>query len=136
MISYTWPRLARVEHMFFDYGGDSALAFMQWIDVPGILSDYGTGINRGLGVSRGTFHFSFRCPSQEALHERRLQLKRHFNSDMVFRPAAREISGSSVYRPLQWHRKHCNSLTKQSKLSRLSSLESRNPQMALPLQLA
>jgi catechol 2,3-dioxygenase-like lactoylglutathione lyase family enzyme len=65
----------RVEHMFFDCGGDCALAFMQWLDVPGIPSDYDTGINRGLGVPRGTFHFAFRCPSQAALRERRLLLQ-------------------------------------------------------------
>lgn len=65
----------RIEHMFFDCGGDCALAFMEWIDVPGIPSAYDTGINRGLGVPRGTFHFAFRCTSQEALHERRLELQ-------------------------------------------------------------
>jgi catechol 2,3-dioxygenase-like lactoylglutathione lyase family enzyme len=65
----------RVEHMFFDCGGDCALAFMQWIEVPGIPSAYDTGINRGLGVPRGTFHFAFRCTSQVALSERRQQLQ-------------------------------------------------------------
>ena len=67
----------RVEHMFFDCGGDCALAFMQWIDVPGIPSSYDTGINRGLGVPRGTFHFAFRCVSQAALRERRQELQRN-----------------------------------------------------------
>lgn len=64
-----------VEHMFFDCGGGCALAFMQWIDVPGIPSSYDTGINRGLGVPRGTFHFAFRCASEEALSKRRSQLE-------------------------------------------------------------
>lgn len=65
----------RVEHMFFDCGGDCALAFMQWIKVPGVPSTYDTGINRGLGVPPGTFHFAFRCDSQQALRERREQLR-------------------------------------------------------------
>jgi catechol 2,3-dioxygenase-like lactoylglutathione lyase family enzyme len=65
----------RVEHLFFDCGGDCALAFMQWIDVPGVPSTYDTGINRGLGVPPGTFHFAFRSPSQQALGERRQQLQ-------------------------------------------------------------
>jgi catechol 2,3-dioxygenase-like lactoylglutathione lyase family enzyme len=49
----------RVEHIFFDCGGDCALAFMQWIAVPGVADTYDTGINRGLGVPRGTFLFCF-----------------------------------------------------------------------------
>lgn len=63
-----------VDHMFFDCGGDCALAFMQWIDVPGVPKTYDTGINRGLGVPLGTFHFSFRCASQEELLGRRSDL--------------------------------------------------------------
>jgi len=65
----------RVEHIFFDCGGDCALAFMQWIAVPGVADTYDTGINRGLGVPRGTFHFAFRCASQEALMQRRCDLQ-------------------------------------------------------------
>ncbi|MCP9774852.1 VOC family protein [Cyanobium sp. HWJ4-Hawea] len=63
-----------VEHVFFDCGGDCALAFMQWQQVPGVPSDYDTGINRGLGVPNGTFHFAFRCASLVGLEERRLAL--------------------------------------------------------------
>ena len=64
----------RVDHLFLDCGGGCALAFMQWIDVPGVSNDYDTGINRGLGVPRGTFHFAFRCPSLAALEARRQEL--------------------------------------------------------------
>ena len=38
-------------------------------------STYDTGINRGLGMPRGTFHFAFHCASQQALGERRQQLQ-------------------------------------------------------------
>ncbi|MCX5966091.1 MAG: VOC family protein [Cyanobacteria bacterium] len=64
----------RVDHAFFDCGGGCCLAFMQWIDVPGVPTGYVTDINRGLGVPAGTFHFAFRCDSLEALEERRLAL--------------------------------------------------------------
>ncbi len=63
-----------VEHIFFDCGGGCALAFMQWQAVPGVPNDYDSGINRGLGVPSGTFHFAFRCPSLEALEARRQEL--------------------------------------------------------------
>lgn len=63
-----------VEHVFFDCGGGCALAFMQWQGVPGVPNDYDSGINRGLGVPRGTFHFALRCNSLGALEERRLEL--------------------------------------------------------------
>jgi catechol 2,3-dioxygenase-like lactoylglutathione lyase family enzyme len=63
-----------VEHVFFDCGGGCALAFMQWQSVPGVPHDYDCGINRGLGVPRGTFHFALRCDSLVALEARRLGL--------------------------------------------------------------
>jgi catechol 2,3-dioxygenase-like lactoylglutathione lyase family enzyme len=63
-----------VEHIFFDCGGDCALAFMQWHNVPGVPGTYDCGINRGLGVPNGTFHFALRCLSQEALVQRRQEL--------------------------------------------------------------
>jgi catechol 2,3-dioxygenase-like lactoylglutathione lyase family enzyme len=64
----------KVDHMFFDCGGGCALAFMQWIDVPGVPSDPDTSINRGLGLPNGTFHFAFRCNDLAALEARRLEL--------------------------------------------------------------
>jgi catechol 2,3-dioxygenase-like lactoylglutathione lyase family enzyme len=63
-----------VEHVFFDCGGDCALAFMQWNSVPGVPSDFDSGINQGLGVPRGTFHFALRSPSLADLEKRRLEL--------------------------------------------------------------
>jgi hypothetical protein len=47
---------------------------MEWQAVPGVPSDYDCGINHGLGVPRGTFHFAFRCPSLSALEQRRQDL--------------------------------------------------------------
>lgn len=64
-----------VEHVFFDCGGGCALAFMQWVEVPGVPQSYDTGINGGLGVPPGTFHFALRCPSLAALQDRRRELQ-------------------------------------------------------------
>jgi catechol 2,3-dioxygenase-like lactoylglutathione lyase family enzyme len=63
-----------VEHIFFDCGGGCALAFMEWVGVPGVPAVYDCGINRGLGVPSGTFHFALRCSSLEALEQRRRDL--------------------------------------------------------------
>ena len=64
----------RVDHMFFDCGGGCALAFMQWVDVPGVPEVYDAGINQGLGVPSGTFHFALRCADEKMLAARREQL--------------------------------------------------------------
>lgn len=53
---------------------EGQLAFMQWQAVPGVPSDYDSGINHDLAVPRGTFHFAFRCPSVAALEARRREL--------------------------------------------------------------
>jgi len=63
-----------VNHIFFDCGGGCALAFMEWQGVSGVPNDYDNGINHGLGVPSGTFHFAFRCPSLEDLEARRHEL--------------------------------------------------------------
>lgn len=64
-----------VEHIFFHTGDGCALAFMQWNGTPGVATDYDTGINRGLGVPAGTYHFALRCASLQALHDRRAELQ-------------------------------------------------------------
>jgi hypothetical protein len=47
---------------------------MQWLDVPGVPSEFDAGINRGLGLPRGTFHFALHCSDEAALQTRRLEL--------------------------------------------------------------
>lgn len=42
--------------------------------MPGVPARYEAGINRGLGVPPGTFHFAFRCESRTALESRRSEL--------------------------------------------------------------
>lgn len=63
-----------VDHVFFHTGNGCALAFMQWHGTPGVATEYDTGINLGLGVPPGTFHFALRCESLEDLQARRQQL--------------------------------------------------------------
>ncbi len=63
-----------VDHVFFHTGNGCALAFMRWHGTPGVATDYDAGINGGLGVPPGTFHFALRCESLEALLARREQL--------------------------------------------------------------
>lgn len=65
---------SRVDHMFFDCDGGCALAFMQGLDMPGMPSKFDAGINRGLGLPRGPFHFALRCSGEAALQARRLEL--------------------------------------------------------------
>jgi catechol 2,3-dioxygenase-like lactoylglutathione lyase family enzyme len=77
VLIHEWMRMqegGRVDHMFFDCGGGCALAFLQWIDVPGVPVDHDTSINRGLGFPAGTFHFAFRCDDLATLEARRLEL--------------------------------------------------------------
>lgn len=66
----------QIEHIFFDCGGGCCLAFMEHQGVPGVPSDYAAGINAGLGVPPGTYHFALRCESLEALKARREELIR------------------------------------------------------------
>lgn len=63
-----------VDHIFFDTGEGSCLAFMKWNGVNGVSDNFDTGINRGLGVPPGTFHVALRCPSLESLEARRKEL--------------------------------------------------------------
>jgi catechol 2,3-dioxygenase-like lactoylglutathione lyase family enzyme len=64
-----------VDHIFFHTGNGCALAFMQWHGTPGVATEYDAGINNGLGVPAGTFHFALRCDSLEALQVRHKELR-------------------------------------------------------------
>jgi len=63
-----------VDHIFFDTGEGCCLAFMKWNDVAGVSGEFDTSINRGLGIPPGTFHVALRCPSLQALEDRRTEL--------------------------------------------------------------
>lgn len=63
-----------VDHIFFDCGGGCCLAFMHWVDAPMIPANFDTGINTGLGVPPGTYHFALRCHSLAELEARHSEL--------------------------------------------------------------
>lgn len=65
----------KVDHIFFDCGGGCCLAFMHWVDAPMIPATFETGINAGLGVPPGTYHFALRCASLPDLEKRREELQ-------------------------------------------------------------
>jgi len=64
----------QIRHIFFDTGRDQLLAFMEARGVPGIPAEYDTGINRGLGVPSGFYHFAFEAGSVETLEAKRQEL--------------------------------------------------------------
>ncbi len=64
----------RIRHAFIDTGCGSMLAFMEPKDVAGIPDDYDAGINRGLGVPDGFYHFAFEAGSVTGLEKKRTEL--------------------------------------------------------------
>jgi catechol 2,3-dioxygenase-like lactoylglutathione lyase family enzyme len=64
-----------LRHMFFDVGHDQLIAFLEPNDVPGVPADYDAGINRGLGVPAGFYHFAFEAGSPAGLAEKRNELR-------------------------------------------------------------
>ena len=65
----------RLRPLFFDIGGDQLIAFLEPQGVPGIPADYDAGINRGLGVPAGFYHFGFEAGSPAALAQKRDELR-------------------------------------------------------------
>ena len=65
----------RLRHLFFDAGRDQLIAFMEARGVPGVPAEYDTGINRGLGVPAGFYHFAFEAGLEAALAEKRDHLR-------------------------------------------------------------
>jgi len=64
------------EHVFFDAGGGQMIAFAGAEHVPNRFpKDLDTGINRGLGVPDGVYHFAFEAGSVEALHALKAELE-------------------------------------------------------------
>lgn len=63
-----------LRHVFLDTGQGQLLAFMAPRGIQGIPEDYDAGINRGLGVPDGFYHFAFEAGSEAELEKRRLDL--------------------------------------------------------------
>jgi catechol 2,3-dioxygenase-like lactoylglutathione lyase family enzyme len=64
-----------IDHVFFDVGRDQLIAFMGPRKVPGVPSTYDTGINKGLGVPAGFYHFAFEAGSLANLQDKRKALR-------------------------------------------------------------
>jgi catechol 2,3-dioxygenase-like lactoylglutathione lyase family enzyme len=64
-----------VRHLFMDIGAGQTISFVGPENV-GNIPAWDTGINRGLGVPRGFYHFAFHCESLEELIERQADLVR------------------------------------------------------------
>jgi catechol 2,3-dioxygenase-like lactoylglutathione lyase family enzyme len=62
-------------HVFFDVGHDQLIAFLEPNGIVGVLADYDAGINRGLGVPAGFYHFAFEAGSPAGLAEKRDELR-------------------------------------------------------------
>jgi catechol 2,3-dioxygenase-like lactoylglutathione lyase family enzyme len=65
----------RLRHLFFDIGRDQLIAFLEPNGVPDMPASYDAGINRGLGVPAGFYHFAFEAGSPHALAEKRDELR-------------------------------------------------------------
>jgi catechol 2,3-dioxygenase-like lactoylglutathione lyase family enzyme len=65
----------RLRHLFFDIGRDQLIAFLEPQGVPDVPANYDVGINRGLGVPAGFYHFAFEAGSPAGLSEKRDALR-------------------------------------------------------------
>lgn len=64
-----------IRHAFFDVGQGELLAFMEANDVGGVPTDFDTGINRGLGIRGGMYHFAFRVEGERELARKQAELQ-------------------------------------------------------------
>src|SRR5215468_12656163 len=64
-----------LRHLFFDIGRDQLIAFLEPQGVPDVPANYDAGINRGLGVPAGFYHFAFEAGSPAGLAEKRDALR-------------------------------------------------------------
>jgi catechol 2,3-dioxygenase-like lactoylglutathione lyase family enzyme len=64
-----------LRHLFFDIGRDQLIAFLEPHGVPDVPAKYDAGINRGLGVPAGFYHFAFEAGSPAGLAEKRDELR-------------------------------------------------------------
>src|SRR5262252_550635 len=64
-----------LRHMFFDVGGGQLIAFLEPNGISGVPATYEAGINRGLGVPAGFYHFAFEAGSAAALTKKRDELR-------------------------------------------------------------
>jgi catechol 2,3-dioxygenase-like lactoylglutathione lyase family enzyme len=64
-----------LRHMFFDVGGGQLIGLLEPNGVFDIPAKYDAGINRGLGVPAGFYHFAFEAGSTAELAQKRDELR-------------------------------------------------------------
>ena len=64
-----------LKHYFFDIGQGQLLGFMSGEDVNGYPKEFDAGINKGLGLKPGVYHFAFDTESENELHRIKAHLK-------------------------------------------------------------
>ena len=64
-----------IRHAFLDAGNGELLAFMECNDLEGVSPDFDAGINRGLGILGGMYHFAFKVEDEEALRAKQSDLE-------------------------------------------------------------
>jgi catechol 2,3-dioxygenase-like lactoylglutathione lyase family enzyme len=69
----------RLKHYFFDVGNGQLIGFMSGEDVHGYPKEFDAGINRGLGLAQGVYHFAFDAESEGDLE----RIKQHLISHGV-----------------------------------------------------
>jgi catechol 2,3-dioxygenase-like lactoylglutathione lyase family enzyme len=67
--------VGQIQHLFFDIGGGQLIAFMSGEDATNFPDGYDTGINRGLGLPDGVYHFAFEAGSPEQLAQTKTRLE-------------------------------------------------------------
>ena len=65
----------RLKHFFFDIGNGQLMGFMSGEDVNGYPKDFDAGINKGLGLAPGVYHFAFDAETEQDLLRIRDQLQ-------------------------------------------------------------
>jgi catechol 2,3-dioxygenase-like lactoylglutathione lyase family enzyme len=64
-----------IRHAFLDAGNGELVAFMECNEVRGVASDFDPGINKGLGIRGGMYHFAFKADDESELLTKRDELR-------------------------------------------------------------
>ena len=85
----------RMKHFFFDAGNGQLIGFMSGEDVERVSEGLRLGINRGLGLARGVYHFAFDAETEADLE----RIKHHLESHgvKVRGPVDHEGWAKSIY---------------------------------------
>jgi len=67
----------RLQHFFFDIGNGQLMGFMSGENVRSYPKEFDAGINRGLGLAQGVYHFAFDADSDEDLERIKQHLQDH-----------------------------------------------------------